>query len=85
MKLVLLADLHGNMTVTEAMEKELVKIAPDDIWFLGDAVVDASTFESYRLPLFYDINKSIDTLRMLETPEPGRDVILDRRLRELEE
>ena len=25
------------------------------------------------------------TLRMLETPEPGRDVILDRRLRELEE
>lgn len=40
---------------------------PDDVWFLGDAVVDASTFESYRLPLFYDINKSIDTLRMLET------------------
>jgi len=38
MKIVLLADLHGNMTATEAMEQELDKIKPDDIWFLGDAV-----------------------------------------------
>ena len=38
MKIVLLADLHGNMTATEAMERELDKIRPDDIWFLGDAV-----------------------------------------------
>ena len=38
MKIVLLADLHGNMTATEAMERELEKIAPDEIWFLGDAV-----------------------------------------------
>ena len=38
MKIVLLADLHGNMVATEAMEKELDRIAPDDIWFLGDAV-----------------------------------------------
>ena len=38
MKIVLLADLHGNMTATEAMERELEKIRPDDIWFLGDAV-----------------------------------------------
>ena len=38
MKVVLLADLHGNMVATEAMEKELDRIQPDDIWFLGDAV-----------------------------------------------
>ena len=38
MKIVLLADLHGNMVATEAMERELDKIRPDDIWFLGDAV-----------------------------------------------
>ena len=38
MKIVLLADLHGNMIATEAMEKELDRIQPDDVWFLGDAV-----------------------------------------------
>ena len=38
MKIVLLADLHGNMTATEAMERELDSIRPDDVWFLGDAV-----------------------------------------------
>ncbi len=38
MKIVLLADLHGNMVATKAMERELEKICPDDIWFLGDAV-----------------------------------------------
>ena len=38
MKIVLLADLHGNMVATEAMEHELERIRPDDIWFLGDAV-----------------------------------------------
>ena len=38
MKIVLLADLHGNMVATEAMERELDRIRPDDIWFLGDAV-----------------------------------------------
>jgi predicted phosphodiesterase len=38
MKIVLLADLHGNMVATEAMERELDRICPDDIWFLGDAV-----------------------------------------------
>ncbi|MBQ4207846.1 MAG: hypothetical protein II621_06040, partial [Clostridia bacterium] len=35
----------------------------------GDAVVDKSTFDSYHLPLFYDINKSIATLEMLQTLE----------------
>ena len=38
MKIVVLADLHGNMVATEAIERELTKIQPDDVWFLGDAV-----------------------------------------------
>ena len=38
MKIVLLGDLHGNMIATKAMEQEIEKIAPDDVWFLGDAV-----------------------------------------------
>lgn len=38
MKIVLLADLHGNMVATEAMERELDRIGPDEVWFLGDAV-----------------------------------------------
>lgn len=37
-KIVLLADLHGNMIATLAVEKELERIEPDEIWFLGDAV-----------------------------------------------
>ncbi|MCR5296578.1 MAG: metallophosphatase family protein [Clostridiales bacterium] len=37
-KIVVLADLHGNMTATKAMEQEIDRISPDDIWFLGDAV-----------------------------------------------
>ncbi len=37
-KILFLADLHGNMTATLALEKEIEKIQPDDIWFLGDAV-----------------------------------------------
>ena len=40
---------------------------PDDVWFLGDAVLDKSTFEDYKLPFFYDINKSIETAKMLAT------------------
>ena len=37
-RILFLADLHGNYTATLAMEKEIEKIAPDEIWFLGDAV-----------------------------------------------
>ena len=37
-KILFLADLHGNMPATLALEKEIEKIRPDDIWFLGDAV-----------------------------------------------
>ena len=37
-KILFLADLHGNMPATRALEKEMEKIKPDDVWFLGDAV-----------------------------------------------
>ncbi|MDE7278865.1 MAG: metallophosphatase family protein, partial [Oscillospiraceae bacterium] len=37
-KIIVLADLHGNMTAVSAMEKELNAVSPDEIWFLGDAV-----------------------------------------------
>ena len=38
MKIVLLADLHGNMVATKAMEQELERIRPDEVYFLGDAI-----------------------------------------------
>ena len=38
MKIMVLADLHGNMVATEAMEREMEQIKPDEVWFLGDAV-----------------------------------------------
>lgn len=34
---------------------------PDDVWFLGDAVLARETFESYKIPYFFNINKSIET------------------------
>ena len=37
-KIIVLADLHGNMTAASAMEKELASVSYDEIWFLGDAV-----------------------------------------------
>lgn len=37
-KIFLLSDLHGNMTATEAMAREIDGIAPDRVIFLGDAV-----------------------------------------------
>lgn len=37
-KILFLADLHGNMPATLALEKEMERIKPDDVWFLGDAV-----------------------------------------------
>ena len=37
-KIIFLADLHGNMTATLAMEQQIEQIHPDEVWFLGDAV-----------------------------------------------
>jgi len=38
MRLILLADLHGNLPATEAMAREIAQLGADEIWFLGDAV-----------------------------------------------
>ena len=37
-KILFLADLHGNMPATRALEKYICENRIDDIWFLGDAV-----------------------------------------------
>ncbi len=37
-RIVFLGDLHGNIVATEAMAEEIRRIAPDQVWFLGDAV-----------------------------------------------
>lgn len=37
-KILFLADIHGNMPALTAMEKEIEKICPDRIVFVGDAV-----------------------------------------------
>ncbi|MBR6476566.1 MAG: metallophosphoesterase [Lachnospiraceae bacterium] len=39
-KILFIADLHGNMPATLALEKEISRIQPDDIWFLGDEYPD---------------------------------------------
>ncbi len=38
MKIALIGDLHGNFVATQAIERELSRHQPDEIWFLGDAV-----------------------------------------------
>ena len=38
MKIAMIGDLHGNYIATQALEKALEKVQPDEIWFLGDAV-----------------------------------------------
>lgn len=36
---------------------------PDDVLFLADSVLSALTWDNYRLPFFYNVNKSLDTFR----------------------
>ena len=38
MKIAMIGDLHGNFIATQALEKALQRVQPDEIWFLGDAV-----------------------------------------------
>ena len=38
MKIAIIGDLHGNFVATQALEKALDRVKPDEIWFLGDAV-----------------------------------------------
>lgn len=37
-KILFFSDVHGNMPAVRAFEKEIERIKPDVIWFLGDAV-----------------------------------------------
>lgn len=38
MKHLFLGDLHGNWPATQAMARMIERLAPDEVWFLGDAV-----------------------------------------------
>lgn len=38
---------------------------PDDVWFLGDSILMKETFDGYKVPFFLNINKSIETAKML--------------------
>lgn len=40
---------------------------PDDVVFLADAVVSEYTWENYKLPFFYDVNKSLETFEKLKS------------------
>ena len=39
---------------------------PDDVLFLADSVLSVSTWENYKLPFFYNVNKSIETLEKIK-------------------
>ena len=36
---------------------------PDDVVFLADAILSKKTWDEYKLPFFYNINESIQTLK----------------------
>ena len=38
----------------------------DDVVFLADSVLSVPTWESYRLPFFYNVNKSVETLEKIK-------------------
>lgn len=42
---------------------------PDNVFFLGDAVLSRETFENYKLPFFFEINKSIETQKKIAALE----------------
>ncbi len=39
---------------------------PDDVLFLADSVLSVSTWENYKLPFFYNVNKSVETLEKIK-------------------
>ncbi len=39
---------------------------PDDVLFLADSVLSELTWDNYRLPFFYNVNKSLDTFRKVK-------------------
>ena len=40
---------------------------PDDVLFLADSLISELTWENYKLPFFYDVDKQLETLEMLKT------------------
>lgn len=38
---------------------------PDDVLFLADSVLSVTTWENYKLPFFYNVNKAIATLEKI--------------------
>lgn len=40
---------------------------PDDVVFLSDSVLSRTTWESYKLPFFYNVNKSIETMAKIKS------------------
>lgn len=45
---------------------------PDDVWFVGDCVLAEETFNSYKIPFFGNINKSIETAELLPSLLKGK-------------
>lgn len=39
---------------------------PDDVLFLADSVLSVATWENYKLPFFYKVNKAVDTLEKIK-------------------
>ena len=39
---------------------------PDDVVFLADAILSKKTWDEYKLPFFYNINESIQTLKDIQ-------------------
>jgi len=42
---------------------------PDDVVFLADAVLSKNTWENYKLPFFYSVNKAMETLENISKLE----------------
>ena len=57
---------------------------PDDVWFLGDAVIAPELFESYHFPLFMFPNAAIRTLRTV-LPDLAGDIFVPAHVRPLED
>lgn len=39
---------------------------PDDVVFLADSVLSKATWDDYKMPFFYDVNSSIETLEKIK-------------------
>lgn len=39
---------------------------PDNVVFLADAILSKETWDNYKMPFFYDVNRSIETMEKIE-------------------